>query len=54
MEREPGVELAQPEWLVRADHVHVVAAVGERLPQLGCEDAAPAHRGVTHDAGIHF
>src|SRR5262249_42744378 len=50
---EPRVKAAQPERRVRADQVHLVAPIGERLPQLRGDDAAAAHGRVADDADIH-
>src|SRR5204863_4212958 len=53
VERQAGMESPEPERLVRADQVHVVAAVGERLAEFGRQDAAAAHRRVTNNSNIH-
>ena len=53
VKHEPRMERAEPERLVGADDVHLVAAIRQRLSQLGRDDAAAAHRGVTDDADIH-
>ena len=53
VEREPLLELAEPERRLRADEVHLVAAAGERLAELGGNDAAAANRGVADDADVH-
>ena len=53
MEDEPGLVVAEPERRIGADEVHLVAAVRERLRQLGRDDAAAADRGVADDADVH-
>ena len=47
------MELRQPERQIRADEVHLVAAVRQRLPELGGDDAAAADRGVAEEADVH-
>ena len=46
------MELRQPERRISADEVHLVAAVGQRLPELGGDDAAAADRGVAEEADV--
>ena len=53
MERQAGLVFAEPERRIGADEVHLVAALGERLGQLGRDDAAAADRGVADDADVH-
>ena len=52
VKRQARMELGQPERQIRADEVHLVAAVRERLPQLGGDDAAAADRGVAEEADV--
>ena len=53
MERQARLELAQPERRIGADEVHLVAAVRQRLRELGGDDAAAADRRVADDADVH-
>src|SRR6185503_18422237 len=53
VKRQPRLELAEPERRLRADEVDLVTAPGQRLAELGGDDAAAAHRGVTDDADVH-
>ena len=53
VEHQPGLIVAEPERRIGADEVHLVAAVRERLGQLGRDDPASADRRVADDADIH-
>ena len=53
MERQPGLELAEPERRLGADEVHLVPAQRERLSELGGDDAAAADGRVTDDSDVH-
>src|SRR5204863_6652024 len=53
MERQTRLVVAEAEGRVAAQHMDVVAARGEHLPQLGGDDAAASNRGVADDADVH-
>ena len=53
VEDEPGLIVAEPERRIRADQVHLVAAIRERLGQLGRDDPASTDGCVADDADVH-
>jgi hypothetical protein len=53
LEREPGNAIAPPERLVAADHVDLMAAIRERVRELGGHHPAAAERRVADDADLH-
>ena len=53
VKRQPGMKGAEPERLIGADHVHVVATIRQRHPQFGRQDPAASHRGIADDANVH-
>ena len=48
------LEVSEPEGRFRADEVRLMSAESQRLSQLRCHDAAPAHRGVADDADVQW
>src|SRR5204863_1306048 len=50
---EARLEFTKAERHLRADDVHLMAALRQRLAELGRDDAAAADRGVTDDADVH-
>ena len=53
VERESRLVVAEPEWRLGANQMHLVAAAGQRLRQLGGDDAAAAHRRITDHPDMH-
>ena len=53
MKRQPRLVIAQPERRFSADQVHLMAPAGQRLRQLGGDDAAASHRRVADDGDVH-
>ena len=53
MERQARLIVAKPNGVSRAEDVHAMAAHGQRLAELGRDDAAAADRGVADDADVH-
>ena len=53
VEDEPDAKVRHPERHLRADQPDLVAAVGQRLGELGRHDAASTNRCVADDADVH-